>query len=68
MTARTLVAQVLDQLGDDDLNQVLDYARYLILREEREKWQQFSREQLAKAYGDDEPDYVLGDLQKDNPS
>jgi len=59
------LSQVLDQLPDDRLDQVLDFARYLSWQEERREWQQFGRVQFAKAYGDDEPEYTPADLRKD---
>ena len=66
MTARDALAQILDVLPDDRLDQLLDYARYLTWHEERRMWQRFGQLQIAKAYGDDEPDYTDADLRKDH--
>ena len=65
MTARDTLIQILEDLPDDRLDQLLDYARYLSLQEDRHGWQQFGRAQLAKAYADDEPEYTQADLRKD---
>jgi hypothetical protein len=59
------LVQILDDLPDDRLYQLLDYARYLRLQEERRGWQQFGRAEFAKAYGDDEPEYTEADMRKD---
>ncbi len=56
---------IVDELSDERAVQLLDYARYLNWQEERRAWQDFGRSQLAKAYGDEEPDYSESDLQKD---
>jgi len=40
----------------------LEFARFLSLREDREAWQEFGRRQLARAYGNEEPEYTLDDI------
>jgi len=65
MTAQESLAQILEELPDDQQSQLLDYARYLRFEAERQAWQQFGRTQLARAYGDDEPEYTEADLRKD---
>jgi len=65
MTAQESLAQILEELPDDRQAQLLDYARYLRLEAERQVWQEFGRAQLARAYGDDEPEYTEADLRKD---
>ena len=35
--------------------------------QEREDWARFGRQNLARAYGDDEPEYALADLKELNP-
>ena len=62
MTARQMLEQVLQELPEDRLAEVLDFARFLNSQEERAAWQQFGRAQLARAYGSDEPDYTETDL------
>mgnify|MGYP007047057015 CR=1 FL=1 len=66
MATRAVLDHVLDQLTDGRLNQVLDYARYLSLQEEQGDWRQFGRQQFATAYGDDEPEYTLNDIKRNN--
>ena len=62
MTTRDALVQVLQELPDNRVGQVLDFARFLTLQEEREGWSQFGRSSLARAYGSDEPDYTEADL------
>jgi len=57
MSAREALEQILDGLPDDRVNEVLDFARFLTWQEERRAWRQFGQDQLARAYGPDEPDY-----------
>jgi len=64
MTTRDALDVVLQELPDERLSQVLDFARYLSSRTETEAWQQFGRSQLAKAYGPDEPEYTLDDVKR----
>ena len=65
MTAREALGQILDELPDERLDQLLDYARYLAVQDEQREWQEFGRMQLAKAYGDSEPEYTEVDVQRD---
>ena len=62
MTTRDALVQVLQELPENRLGEVLDFARFLTLQEEREDWSQCGRSSLAKAYGSDEPDYTEADL------
>ncbi len=62
MTAREMLEQVLTELPEDRVGEVLDFARFVSSQEEREAWRQSGRAQLARAYGDDEPDYTEADL------
>ncbi len=57
MTSREVLEKVLDRLSEEQLRQVLDFAMFLHWKEEEQLWQRFSLEQLAQAYGEDEPDY-----------
>ena len=34
---------------------------------DQESWQRLSHETLARAYGDDEPDYSVGSIKESNP-
>lgn len=62
MTARQMLEEVLLELPEDRVGEVLDFARFLTSQEEREAWSALGRRQLAKAYGDDEPEYTEADL------
>ena len=62
MTAKEALEEVLRLLPESRLGEVVDFARFLSWREEREAWKQFGRSQLAKAYGPDEPEYSLDDI------
>ncbi len=62
MTSRDLLEGILQSLPEDRVQEVLDFARFLSLQEDREGWQEFGKTQLARAYGDDEPEYTTADL------
>ena len=62
MSARQMLEQVLLELPEDRVGEVLDFARFLNSQEEREAWSALGRGQLARAYGDDEPEYTEADL------
>ena len=48
---------LLENLSEQRLGQLIDFARFLAAEEERGEWQRFGLSQLANAYGPDEPDY-----------
>ena len=56
------IRQVLDELPDDRVREVLDFARFLAQSSEADGWREFGPRQLARAYGDDEPEYSEADL------
>jgi hypothetical protein len=62
MTTREALDEVLQDLPEDRVTEILDFARFLSWQEERETWRQSGRAQLARAYGPNEPDYTLEDL------
>ncbi len=62
MTARQMLDQVLMELPEDLLGEVLDFARFLSAQEERAAWMEFGRTHLAKAYGEEEPNYTEADI------
>jgi hypothetical protein len=62
MTTRQAIDQLLQDLPDEQLGEVLAFARYVIWREQREPWLRFGRDHLAKAYGENEPDYAIEDI------
>jgi len=66
MTSRENLAGVLQGLPEYRVQEVLDFARFLSSQEDREAWQEFGRQQLARAYGDDEPEYGPNDIKPDS--
>ncbi len=62
MSAKEALQQVLQELPEDRMDEVLDFARFVSARGEDESWSEFGLRQLAKAYGDDEPEYTEADL------
>jgi hypothetical protein len=62
VTAKEALEQILVELPENRLSEVLDFARYLNVQGEREAWRQFGKSQLAKAYGQDEPEYSEADI------
>jgi hypothetical protein len=62
MTTREAIVQVLQELPDNRLGEVLDFARFLTVQEEHQAWSRFGQSSLANAFGNDEPDYTEADL------
>ena len=62
MTSREHLEGVLQGLPEHRVQEVLDFARFLSSQEDREAWQEFGRRQLARAYGEDEPEYGPQDI------
>jgi hypothetical protein len=62
MTVREILDHILEELPDDRVAEVLDFAVFLRCQNERQDWQRFGLSQLAQAYGPDEPDYSLADI------
>ena len=65
MTTRQTIDQLLHDLPEEGLNEVLEFARYVIWRTQREPWQRHARAQFAKAYGADEPEYTAEDIKRE---
>jgi hypothetical protein len=59
MSVKDALDKVLEELPEDRLREVLDFAVFVSWREEREAWRQFGQAQFARAYGADEPEYSL---------
>ncbi len=57
MTTKEALEQILVELPENRLGEVVDFARFLCTQGESEAWRQFGRAQLAKAYGNGEPEY-----------
>jgi hypothetical protein len=66
MSLRQTLNAVLDQLPEEKVRKLLDFARFLSLQEECAEWQVLGRKQLARAYGESEPEYTSADLLPEN--
>jgi hypothetical protein len=62
MTTRERLEDVLQGLPEYRVQEVLDFAAFLRSQEDREAWREFGRQQLVRAYGDDEPEYGPQDI------
>lgn len=62
MSSKQALVELLEQLPEQRVQEILDFARFISFEADREQWAQFGREQLAQAYGTDEPEYTLSDL------
>jgi hypothetical protein len=61
MSVKKTINELLATFSEDQLQEVLDFARFVNARQEREEWRCFGVQQLARAYGPDEPEYTEGD-------
>lgn len=66
MTAKESLDELLQHLPEERLGEVLRFTRFLLWEDEQEDWRQFGRAQLARAYGDDEPEYTEADVQPES--
>jgi hypothetical protein len=64
MTNRDRLEGVLQALPEHRIQEVLDFAQFLTIQDDRAAWQEFGRRQLARAYGDDEPEYGPDDAKQ----
>lgn len=62
MIDRSVLDPLLEGLSEERLGQLIDFARFLYIEDERRDWERFGRNQLAKAYGPDEPEYSEADI------
>jgi hypothetical protein len=65
MTTREALDRLLKSMPEDRLRELLDFAEFLRLREERDGWKLFGQAQLSRAYGPDEPEYTEADLRSE---
>ncbi len=68
MSAREKLEKLLDNMPEDHLREIVDFAAFLSAQEERADWRQFGQIQLGSAYGPDEPEYTLADVKPENKS
>jgi hypothetical protein len=62
MSTLTRLEPILDGLSEDRIRQLIDFARFLAMEQDRQEWSNFGQKQLAQAYGDDEPEYTEADV------
>jgi hypothetical protein len=62
MVTKDEIQRVLEELPEDRVHQVLDFARYVSQANEAEEWRSFGKSQFAKCFGNDEPEYSEADI------
>ena len=62
MTSRETLRKVIEDMPEEHLREVLNFAEFLSWQEEHAAWRAFGLAQLALAYGPDEPEYNVADL------
>lgn len=53
---------LLENLSEERLGLLIDFARFLAAEDECQAWRQFGQSQLVRAYGPDEPEYTEADI------
>jgi hypothetical protein len=64
MSVRESLERVLETLPEEQVREVLVFAESL---KDDAEWKHFGQAQLARAYGDDEPEYSMKDLKEHGP-
>lgn len=64
MSTREALDRVLQALPEERVREVLNFAEFLRSKDS-ESWRQFGRAQLARAYGDNEPEYATSDIKQE---
>ena len=62
MGGQRRLGEVVGRISARDLDELCDFAEFLASRRERGEWRQYGLAMLARAYGDDEPEYTLADI------
>jgi len=65
MSDKDALCELLETFPGERVREVLDFARFLSIEDDREERQRLGREQFAQAYGPDEPEYTEADIRKD---
>lgn len=63
MGVKASLQKLIEALSEEQQREVLKFAEFLSWQDDREGWQRFGQSQLARAYGPDEPEYTLADLE-----
>ena len=58
------LSDAIDRISERELDELCDFAEFLASRRDRETWRRYGLDMLARAYGDDEPEYTLADVKK----
>ncbi len=62
MTVKEKLEELLSTMPEERQRLLLEFARFLNTRQDDENWRPHARQQFARAYGDDEPEYGEADL------
>jgi hypothetical protein len=62
MSTKNTLYQLLATFPEEQMQLVLDFARFVQTRQEQDEWRRFGARQLARAYGPQEPEYTEADL------
>ncbi len=62
MTVHDRLKELIDDLPEQRLGELLDFAEFLSARDEDGAWHSLGLRELAKAYGRDEPEYSEADI------
>jgi hypothetical protein len=62
MELQQAIQQALEELPEERLREVLDFARFVGQARDEEQWRNHGRDQFARAYGPNEPEYSESDL------
>jgi hypothetical protein len=66
MSAKQSLVELLNQLPEDKVERILNFAREVSEDAERDDWATFGRTQFERAFGPDEPVYTVDDLKLDS--
>ena len=62
MSVKVTLEKIVDSLSEERQREVLDFAEFLVMQDDRAGWRRFGQAQLTRAYGPNEPEYTLADL------
>ncbi len=68
MTVRQKVDELLSGMSEEQQRIVLELARFLSAQSQQDEWRRAARDQFAKAYGDEEPEYTDADVKAESES
>jgi len=65
-TAQFELERLIPELSPDEIQQVVNFAKFLRWQDERREWREFAKQRFARAYGDNEPEYTLADIREES--